>query len=74
MSREEHIVDEHSTLSVTGSRTIPTKPYGNEKWELTVVREGADLDETSNLADMCNLIVDLLDTLEANAIEHANSS
>lgn len=70
----ERIADEHSILVVSGSRTIPTKPYGNEKWELSVTREGADLQEDINLIDMCNLITELLDTLEVNAIGHANQS
>lgn len=68
MSRD----NEHTILTVFGSRTIPTKPYGNEKWEFTLTREGTDLDEAENLSTMEGMIRVLLDEAESRALIHAN--
>ena len=67
-------VSEYTRIVVTGARTIPTKPYGNEKWELTVERMGADLDEDFNIADMEALIEHHLDQMEAIVIAHVPES
>jgi hypothetical protein len=72
MSRED--VNEYSRIVVVGSRTIPTRPYGNEKWELTVERMGTDLDEDIYLADLEALIEHHLDQLEMIALAHVTSS
>jgi len=61
---------------VTGSRTIPTKPYGNEKWELTLERF---LDDDQIIGQelfdiMGEMLTDALDTRERKALAHANQS
>ena len=70
MSRDG--INENVRLVVTGARTIPTKPYGNERWELTVERTGADLDEDFNIADMEALIEHHLDQMEQIALAHVD--
>jgi len=59
-------------ISVTGSRTVPTKPYGNAKWEVTVSR---DLDDDEiieqELYEVRQTITDQLDAQEAVEIENA---
>lgn len=70
MSRENG--NEWVTLTVTGTRTIPTKPYGNEKWEFLITRTGEDLLEVANLEDMRIILSEMLDAAEQSAIAHAH--
>lgn len=70
MSRE---IDD--VIVVTGARTIPTKPYGNERWEICVTRYLERNDVLSQqLYEMGEIIRHQLDVHEDAAISNANRS
>lgn len=60
-------------IKVTGSRVIPTKPYANEKWEITIE---ADLPDdviiNQELSDTGETIREALDDNERKAMFHAD--
>jgi len=68
MSREK---DTAQQITVTGSRTIPTKPYGNAKWEIMITRD-LDDDEiiSQEVYDIRQLITDQLDDQERAEFDH----
>lgn len=62
------------TVSVSASRTIPTKPYGNEKWEFSVSVTGKGLITSQELYELSTELRIRMDIEEQAAIEHANST
>jgi len=72
MSREKNTSQQ---ILVMGSRTIPTKPYGNAKWEITVIRDLEDDDVIGQeIYELRQLITDHLDDQERTEIDNASSS
>ena len=62
-----------STITVTGARTVPTRPYGNSKWEFTITRvlgEHEYIGET--LFELAEMITARLDDQERIELSNVN--
>jgi len=68
---QANAIPPHQSIMVTGSRTIPTKPYGNAKWEIVITR---DLDDDEiieqGVYELRQLITDQLDDQERAELDH----